>query len=355
LIALKDRVPALESSVNSALASIGTSEAVPPLLQSLAADPQTALKRIADLGSNGYSAGPKVMEYLGDPRWDVRVAAAGALGRISYTPAESALQMALSDQDDWKLVYSAVIALGHLKSGASIEALKRVRDSHWYPPVRERASSVIEQIKTGSPAKESGWWQYAKLDDAPESCTRVAEKTVVESKERKLYSNPDLFDLARLAREAAKRTYGPEVGRDSDKNGSTSTFDKRRQIPQVALKVQDGWLGGTDHGEWGGELIYMPASGANVVLAEKNTRDIFLLGDQLVAITGLAHLGMNDGMLLRVDRDALGGFVATPWKRLPAAPDTSKLVEGGVLLVNSQGAGSISIDRSGKIRMATCL
>jgi HEAT repeat protein len=354
LIALKSQVPTLESSVDSALASIGVTEAVPALLRTLAADPQSVLRRIADLGSSGYSAGPAVMEYLGDQRWDVRVAAAATLGQIGYAPAERQLQLALAAQDDWKLVYSAVLALVHLKANASIEALKHVRDSHWYPPVRKLAATAIGQIESGAPVAEAEWWQFSAIEGAPTSCSRVAENAIVETKERKMYSKDHLFELAQLAYESAKRTYTPSELTNSHKD-SSEQLDKKREIPGVVLKVPDGWLAGTDHGEWGGELIHMPAHGPIDVLFEENIQDIFLLGDQLVAISGLAHMSMNSGILLRIDKSRSGHYAATPWKRLPAAPDTSWLLEGGGLLVNTHGGGSVIVDTAGRMRMAKCL
>jgi HEAT repeat protein len=362
LIALKKRVPMLKSTVDSALANIGVAEAVSALLETLAADPQSALRRIAKLGSNGSAAGPAVIGYLGDQRWDVRVAAADTLGRIAYAPAEPDLRSALTDLDDWRLVYSAVLALAHLKANGSIEALKQVRDSHWYPPVRNVAASAMNHIESGTPVAESEWWHFAAVNGAPPSCSRVTAKAIMETKERKMYSKDHLFEMARLAYESAKRTYTPSElanshkgGQTNDEANSSEPVDRKRQIPSVALKVPDGWLAGTDHGEWGGQLIHMPADGPSEVLFEENIQDIFLLGNQLVAISGLAHLGMNNGMLLRIEKNRSGHYAAIPWKRLPAAPDTSWLVEGGGLLVNTQKGGSVMVDAAGRIRMAKCL
>jgi hypothetical protein len=48
-----------------------------------------------------------------------------------------------------------------------------------------------------------------------------------------------------------------------------------------------------------------------------------------VAISGLAHLTMNDGVLLKVYQNDTGRYMAVPWKRLPAAPVSSSPVQGG--------------------------
>ena len=64
--------PALASTIDVALTSIGSSDAVPALLSRLPADPDGALAQISSLLKNGYAAGPAVMKYLDDPDWSRR-------------------------------------------------------------------------------------------------------------------------------------------------------------------------------------------------------------------------------------------------------------------------------------------
>jgi len=339
LLNLRTRVPALATAVDATLADIGTTEAVPSLLNLLAVDPASALRKLAKLGKNGFTAGPQVISYLGNDRWDLRIGAAKALGRIGYAPAEPALRKALEDRDDWKLVYAAALALARLKSGASIEALRQVQGSHWYPPVRDVARSAIAHVASGAPLKEpvDPMWEYAEIEGSPKSCIRVPEPAAKEPADQKLHAEKQTGELLELAL--------------SNRGDGESSGD----VPSVALKVTDGWLTGTDHGGWGGQLIYQPTGGAKQILAEENTQNIFLLGRQIVAVSGLAHLSMNNGMLLRIDRDGRGGYAVRPWKRLPAAPETSWMLEGGAMLVNTFEGGSVIIDTAGNLRMADCL
>jgi len=359
---LRKQDPALGSWVDEALTGIGSADALPALLRQLPVDAEGALAQISSLRTNGYSAGRTVLKYLDDPRWAIRVAAANTLGDIGYAPAESALVKLLANEDDWKLVYSAVLSLGHLKARGSLDSLGRVRDSHWYPPVRSLAAAVVEHIESGAALIEPDWWQDSAIEGSPRSCASVRERSVAEPKGKKLYSQRNERELEQLTYDSTIVSYDAAEGTAPDKNGVMEInqdnlvehVEKIRQVPDVALKVADGWLVGADRGEWGGELVHLPASGASQVVYDENIDDIFLLGNRLVATTGLAHMISNSGFLLRVDKNDTGRYRAVLWKRLPAAPESSWLIEGGRLLVNTLDGGSVIIDANGGIRMAKC-
>jgi HEAT repeat protein len=362
VVAVGKEIPLLRAAVEAALSQMKSGAAVPALVRDLPADPEHFLGEIADLGRNGRAAGGAVVRYLDDRDWDVRVWAAKALGYIGYEPAEPALRNALADEDDWKLVYAAVLALGELQSSASLDVLEHVRDSHWYPPVRELAASAIRRIETGSEMLEFDFLPYTSVEGSPETCATTADRRMREPKSRKLYAELHDPGLASLAYDSAIRSYGPPEGTQPDRDGMIvmtpdnmqEHVEKIRQVPDVALKVSDGWLVGSDRGEWGGELVHLPTHGAHDLVFEANVEDIFLLGDRLVAITGNAHLMFNSGTLLRIEKNDSGRYVATPWKRLPAAPTTSWLIARDRLLINTLDGGSVIVDAAGRLRMAAC-
>lgn len=363
LLALREKVPLLAPAVDYALLQIGSSEAVSSLLQMLPYDAEYVLSDIGKLGRNGYDAGPAVLAYLDDPNWDVRVTAADTLGHIGYTPASSALANVLTDKDDWKLVYAAVLSLARLGADEVIEALKRVHAAHWYPPVRDIADSAIRHIQSDTAMDEEEWWQFGTVDNSPETCVAVSYETVEEAEGTKLYASNDSRRLQELSYQTSIYSYGAPEGTEPNENGIIEVTDENmveqvehvQQVPEFALKAFSGWLVGADRGEWGGELVYIPDRGESAVLYEGNIEDIFPLGDQLVATSGLAHMIGNRGVLLRVDEADRGRFSVVPWKRLPAAPTSSWLIEGGELLVHTYGGGSIVIDGDGSLRMAECV
>ena len=360
---LKKADAALEDAVDQSLATIGSPDAVAALLRQLPIDPEDALARISRLQKNGVSAGPVVLNYLQDRRWDIRIAAADTLGGIGYQEAVPALARAIEDPDDWKLVYAATLALGHLQARGSVDALKHVRDSHWYPPVRTLAGQVVAHIESGAELVEPDWWEYSTIEGSPKTCSLVREKTVKEPKGRKLYPREGEEGLDQLAYESSITSYGPAEGTEPNKDGVIELNDdnlvehvqKVRQAPNVALKVPDGWLAGTDRGEWGGELVHIAAQGDINVLAAENIADIFYIRDRIVALAGIAHMVTNEGFLLRVEKNDTGRYTSRVWKRLPAAPGTSWPIEGHRLLINTDGGGSVIVDAEGNMRMAECL
>jgi hypothetical protein len=268
----------------------------------------------------------------------------------------------LTNDDDWKLTYASELALASLDAEASLAALDSVQKSHWYPPVRKIALAVKRHIESGEQLPESDWWTSSSAPDSPTSCSGTAERTVRESPRRKLYGEAHARQLERLAYESVVRSYGPPDDAEPDEHGviemNESNMVERvttiRQVPTVALKIADGWLLGSDRGEWGGELLHMPSSGSSSVLSEENIENIFTLGDNLVATSGLTHLFLNDGILLKIELNSFGRYIARPWKRLPAAPVKSSRLKDGDLLVNTHDGGSVIIDAKGTMRMAEC-
>ena len=122
----------------------------------------------------------------------------------------------------------------------------------------------------------------------------------------------------------------------------------------MALRVVDGWIVGSNRGEWGGELVFISDSGDQQIIADTNVEDVHLLGDRVVAVTGLAHLGISDGDILQLSRSESGVWTSTPWRSLPGAPQSSTLVETGELLVNVANGGSVLISDDGVMRMVPC-
>ncbi len=56
-----------------------------------------------------------------------------------------------------------------------------------------------------------------------------------------------------------------------------------------------------DNGEFGGELIAINEQGQKLILSKENTRGFFRLNKQIYALTGLAHLRMDQGRLYRLN------------------------------------------------------
>lgn len=363
LLSLRDNEPHLELDVGFALLGLRSPEAVSTLLKILPNDPIYVLSDITSLGANGYEAGPAVLSYLDDTDWDVRVAAANTLGHIGYKPASPSLAALLAHKDDWKLVYAAISSLGRMRVDEHVDDLAIIRGSHWYPPVRELAGTAIQHIRTGKGLDDGDEWRYNTAANSPDICESVAYQIVYEPPETKLYETNDSEQLMRLSYETKIYSYGAPEGTEPNDHGIVEVttdnmveYVKRvQQIPQVALKVPNGWLVGSNRGEWGGELVYVNSDGNYTVLYDGNIEDIFPLGDSIVATSGIAHMFFNEGMLLRIDDTGPDTYNAVRWKRLPSAPASSWPIKGNKLLVNSFRGGSIVFDSDGTPSMADCV
>lgn len=88
------------------------------------------IRDIAALKENGKSAGPSLVRCLWHDDWDVRVAAASAMGYIGYAEAIPELIKLLGTDHDWRLVYVSVQSLGRLHAAEAVPALTDISTSY---------------------------------------------------------------------------------------------------------------------------------------------------------------------------------------------------------------------------------
>jgi hypothetical protein len=106
----------------------------------------------------------------------------------------------------------------------------------------------------------------------------------------------------------------------------------------VELGVPGGKLVGVDRGEWGGRLAWVPESGSALEIHSGNIQAITEVNGRYYAFGGLAHLGINEGQMFRVDRDEQGRWRAVPVVALSGAPAAVAKGAGDTLLVVTAGA-----------------
>jgi hypothetical protein len=126
------------------------------------------------------------------------------------------------------------------------------------------------------------------------------------------------------------------------------------QTPHIALRAGAGWLVGGDRGEWGGELVWIGDDGARQTILAENIDDIHRLGDRIVAISGIAHLMLNQGAVYEIARGDDGQWRARPWRILPGAPQASAPTPSGDLFINTVMGGPLLIDAQGRMRVVAC-
>lgn len=101
---------------------------------------------------------------------------------------------------------------------------------------------------------------------------------------------------------------------------------------------RDGWVVGTNAGEWGGAL-YIASPGKRTIVAKGNVIGGFTWHDRLYVLSGLQHLTLDRGELWEVDLDKQRLVRRIP---LPAMPSDVILASDGVLIVRTE-KGDISV------------
>jgi HEAT repeat protein len=330
--------------VDSAVMQIGSPEAASSYAARLRVHPTDILLRdIAEKGENLRDVGPAVVEELSSDDWDLRVAAARALGYIGFVQAESALVATLSDVRDWRLPYVSAESLGRLHAQGALPALSKLKTEHWYPPVREAASKAIEVIEHGGQYTSKfppfnfplEFFAYRMLDGI--DVTDHLHPTIKTGADELTRS-----DLSSLGYDAKR------VGYDSVEHRWRES--PIRAAPVCGLRVKGGVLVGSSRGEWGGELVYLDGRGAAHQVVPGNTNAVHRMPFGVVAVTGLAHLLMSEGVLYIIENSDTG-FKARKWRMLPGAPKKSGFLEDGNLFIACDG-GDIVITPAGEMRMA---
>lgn len=104
------------------------------------------------------------------------------------------------------------------------------------------------------------------------------------------------------------------------------------------LHVPGGKFVGIDAGEWGGQLAWVPDSGARTEIHSGNIQAILEVNGGYYAFGGLAHLTLNRGSMLRIERNEDGSWRAVPVAALSGAPAAIAKVPGDSMFVVTSGA-----------------
>lgn len=98
---------------------------------------------------------------------------------------------------------------------------------------------------------------------------------------------------------------------------------RSREFPgeQCAFKTEDGWLVGFDAGEFGGSLWWFSPDGKQKVkISDEPVHGFVRTKNGLFAWSGLAHLGIDEGRILSLMRDAQEKWTATTFLDLHQDP-----------------------------------
>jgi hypothetical protein len=120
------------------------------------------------------------------------------------------------------------------------------------------------------------------------------------------------------------------------------------------LQVTDGKFVGTNHGEWGGELMWRPTSGESESIEKDNVVGIEPDADGPIILFGLAHMGLAYGYAVHVTRPNGETWKPVEVARLPA--EAGALVTIGVDLFAAWSDRRVVVfsAKQGILGLATC-
>lgn len=372
LLALRESKPALEEHVDFALIGIRSLQSGQIYAEFLKKEPDPLVMRnLAESGRTARDAGPEVAKLLEHSDWYMRRAGARTLGFIGYDPATPQLIALLNDEKDVQINWIAAQSLGRLQAKSAEDALTVAAEKHWHPAVRKEAQTALSHLKSADPYESAyheknfslEFFRFYDFEMDTEPPSEIPQ-AIQEPSAGKLYRSTSPAQIENLSYQSEIVSYGAnDEDQQREEKGEKGIIEVHEgnmvqhrkpitQIPDVALRVEGGWLVGSDRGEWGGELVFIADDGKRQSVLSENIHDLYAVGKKWIALGGLAHLSGNQGMVyeLTLGRDAK--WTAEPWRALPGAPHSSAKTESGEIFISTIRGGNILLSEDGTFRMA---
>jgi HEAT repeat protein len=284
----------------------------------------------ASLGRTVPSISAKLVGILRTGDWETQALAAAALARTGDVASAGVLERGLRSPS-WRVALQCARGLARVGGQPSLPALLATGTSHYHPAVRKAAMAAERAVTTGS---------RPPLRPAP----RSAHDLLADDR-----------DAAAFVCEAQSR---PRIPTDtqlvSDERPTVALPAALRGLKdlRVFLPVKDGWLAGTDSGEWGGRLLFVPSRDRTRTLLHENVHYLARTPDGFLAITGLAHLSMNVGKVFLV-RARGSDLSAEPLVELPSAPTEVWEAPGSTVVVGTE-LGELTLTPDGRLTLGSC-
>ncbi|WP_417485355.1 HEAT repeat domain-containing protein [Maricaulis salignorans] len=296
---------------------------------------QGCMNDLAALGWDGEAAAAAIRPLLDHPDLLARTAALRVLGHFGDTESLPEVREHL-DSGDWFETLAAIDAIALLGGAEDVARLSELAASHWLPGVRARAWAAASRFRYNpSPDSERG---SVPLDNPSQD----------ERLERRL---PEL-GFYRLP--TPRWDVCPsEAFRFRDRVISRQAAATRPAYGEPAsLEVLNGEFLYTDEGEFGGELVWREG-GVDQRLIADNIKALIPLGDRtFLAVTGLAHLSIDEGTLYRVSSGGTGWDV-TEISSLTGVPHWAAPMSDGLIGVRTS-VGFIVASQDEIVGMGQC-
>jgi hypothetical protein len=125
-----------------------------------------------------------------------------------------------------------------------------------------------------------------------------------------------------------------------------------RIVPECGVRVGKSALLASDRGEFGGELVFADETGRARLLLHDNIRFLHAMPHGIVAVGGLAHMGIRYGSVYHVDFGWNGKPLVKLWKNLPQPPGDIRVLENGSVLIRTDGNDDVILTVADDARLA---
>lgn len=303
-----------------------------PRFDFLALESVQCLSEIGEFGPAGSAAGEALMPFLDSENQAERAYGILILSYINYSPAVGKIDKAL-DSKDWRVVYAAVWGVGWLGDTNAAVKLDNLASSYWLVELKDDAARVASALRSPKGRLERAPWKtmHSGMQVNPTSL-------ITDGIRGKRDACPS--DLWQWQQEKFR-------------------IQQIRDVNAHALRLSNGdvkgELVGTDHGEWGGDLTWIPGNGAPVVLDRDNVREIDLDSGGAIVMFGLAHMGFNYGYVLRVSPKGDGSWTQTDVAHLPGEPGSWTRLKSDRIAVVTAGRVVVFSSNDGILGVASCV
>jgi hypothetical protein len=301
-IASGSRIYILGAIRNSAVA--GVAEPCKPQansFDSVASQAFVCLRAIVSQSDLGRSEVNQVIPFLHSENNAERTYGISALGAMGYKDAIPQIEAELQS-NDWRVVFAASRSLGWLGAMDAIPSLEKVALSHWLPEVRGEARQSVRVLHLSVKEQQEAARKGRVSANYPGDWMAVRPGVL-----RKLPSCPG--NRWRWKRTAFR--IGARRREEDDFYDSAAS----------SLLVQDGELIGTNHGEWGGNLVWVPSKGAPRILLRDNVTGLAFSGKGSMFVFLDESIVSGDGAIAIFRRDASDKWNLSPLVQLPARAD----------------------------------
>jgi HEAT repeat protein len=340
-VLLTDGNPELQKQVSTTLKAVRDPIVVVQMAKScqpeasqfdfLALDSVLCLREIAAFGPTGRAAGESLMPFLTSANGAEQAYGILTLGFIDYDPAIPKIEEAL-DAKDWRVVYAAIWAAGWLGASDAAAKLDKLAASYWLVELRGDAAQAAAALGSPQGRMKRGTWD--------------------------IMENGEMRDPTWVITDGVRGRQQSCPGNLWEWRGEKFKIVPSREVEAHALDFGSGnmWgdLVGTDHGEWSGELTWIPKQGVPEVLIRDNVHGMDYDNDGAIVLFGLAHLGFNYGYALKVSRNADGSWAEKDIARLPGEPQIWTRLKADRIAVLTAGRVVVFSSKEGVLGVASC-